>query len=274
MLRMLARAVTPAPLRRWLQHRKLQRQVAAFQGRTVTHRYGDVSLKVELADPLAEGWYDHDWQPLPEFEVLACRRLKPGARVFDIGAHQGVVGLMLAHFVGSSGQVVLVEASAHNVRACRRNIELNGMPWVIVEPSAISDRAGMLPFNTGLNGQAAELSDYAGVIEVPALTIDDLTNRHGIPDVVFLDVEGYECRALAGAARTLGGPTDWVVELHVGCGLELAGGSVERVIAHFPSDRYDRFFHADGDAHTVPLESVTADKLSRRFFLTALRNAR
>jgi hypothetical protein len=38
---------------------------------------------------------------------------------------------------------------------------------------------------------------------VPALTVDVMCDRYGVPDLVFLDVEGFEWRALAGASRTL-----------------------------------------------------------------------
>jgi FkbM family methyltransferase len=269
MLKSIVRAVVPASVRRWLQYRKQDRQIAGFARRVVEHQYGSVRLKVELGDGLAAGWYDHDWAPLPELELLGRNRLRPGARVFDLGAHQGVVGLMLGHRVGSAGQVVLVEPNPHNAAACVRNAELNAMPWLLVLQAAISDRAGTLAFSAGLCGQAAELSDYAGVIEVPALTIDGLTARHGWPDVVFIDVEGFECRALAGATQTLGATLDWFVEVHVGCGLEAAGGSVEQVLAHFPPERFDRFVHAENDREAVPLHAA-ADKLGDRFFLTAI----
>ena len=39
--------------------------------------------------------------------MLGQHQLKQGARTFDIGAHQGVVGLQLADRVGPTGQVVL-----------------------------------------------------------------------------------------------------------------------------------------------------------------------
>src|SRR5262249_31668382 len=108
MFKSIARTVLPARIRRWFQRRKLDRQVAAFSRRTVEHRYGDYVLRVELADPLAAGWYDHDWDALPEVVLLGKHGLGPGARVFDLGAHQGVVGLMLGRRVGPDGSVLLV----------------------------------------------------------------------------------------------------------------------------------------------------------------------
>lgn len=270
MWKKIARAVIPGPIRRFLQKRKLDRQLRAFHPRVVEHRYGDVSLRVELADGLAAGWYDHDWEPLLELGLLARGRLRPGARVFDIGAHQGVVGLMLGHKVGPMGRVILVEPNPHNIAMCARNVALNAMSWVVPERAAISNSDGTIRFNGALNGVAAEVSDYGGLIEVPAVTVDTLASRFGDPDVVFLDVEGFECRALAGARKTLASRPDWFVEAHVGCGLEAAGGSVEEVLSHFPDDVYERFVHSEGDRDTIPLHTAPAAKLQDRFFLTAL----
>jgi len=270
MLKRVARAIVPVVLRRLLQQRKLARLIASHPRRVVEHRYGEVTLRVDLVDPLAAGWYDHDWLPLPEFAVLGRHRLRPGARVFDLGAHQGVVGLMLAHRVGPGGQVVLVEPSPHNVEACRRNAELNRVPWITVHQAALADRDGTIAFNGGLNGQAGELSDYCGLILVPAVTIDTLTAVYGPPDVVFIDVEGFECRALAGARRTFAAHPDWFVEVHVGCGLEVAGGSAEQVLGYFPETLFARYVHEEGDPEPVPLEAAPPEKLRRRFFLTAV----
>lgn len=270
MIKQIARAVVPGKVRRFMQKRKLSRQVAAYPRRVVEHRYGESTLKVELADGLAEGWYDHDWEPLPELAVLGRGRLRPGARVFDVGAHQGVVGMMLGHRVGFTGRVVIVEPSPHNFAMCQRNVVLNAMPWVVPHQAAVSDQPGVLAFNGGLNGAAAEVNDYGGLIEVPAVTLDSLTAEYGSPDVVFLDVEGFECRALAAATATFAASPDWFVEVHVGCGLEAAGGSVAEVLRHFPDSDFERFVHSEGDKDAIPLSSAPPEKLATRFFLTAL----
>ncbi len=60
---------------------------------------------------MAEGWYDHDWvDVMNEITLLRKSRLKVGARVFDIGAHQAVVALLLSRTVGPTGEVIAVEA--------------------------------------------------------------------------------------------------------------------------------------------------------------------
>ncbi len=233
-LRRAASALLPGavaePLRRLL--RRLA--VARFRAYDARHVYGGRPLVVHIADPLARGWYDHDWDLGSEIALLQGRgRLRPGARVFDIGAHQGVVALMLAGIVGPAGQVVAVEAVAHNARVATRNAEANGVAQLAVVHAAVGDADGELWFEDRWNGA---VSRQAGVgVRVDALTIDTLAVRFGAPDVLFIDVEGFELHALRGAARTLAErPPDLFIEAHVGAGLERFG-SVSDLLALIPA---------------------------------------
>ena len=67
-------------LRAW----RVRRLIRGFPARVVEHSYGGRALKVYLSDPLARGWYDHDWSDLPEIVALRDTRLRPGGLVFDI----------------------------------------------------------------------------------------------------------------------------------------------------------------------------------------------
>ncbi len=264
LLRMMPDSVA-GRLRAW----RIRNLIRTFQPRVVEHTYGGGTLKVYLADPLARGWYDHDWPELPEVTVLRQSRLRPGARVLDIGAHQGVVALMLAREVGPSGQVVAVEPNPHNATVAIKNRELNGLLQIEVVQAAVSDSPGTLVFNEGLNGQMDDGTGHWGRITVDAVTVDGLINRFGVPDVVFLDVEGAECLALAGAANAIASGADFFVEVHVGHGLEKLGGSVDRVLSYFPPERFTRLVRAESDAAFRPL--INLDPLTTdRFFLLAL----
>lgn len=253
-------------LRAW----HVRRLIRNYPARVVEHSYGGMPLKVLLADPLSEGWYDHDWADLPEMAALQHGRLRTGARVFDIGAHQGVVAALLARIVGPTGQVVAVEASPHNCRAAAANRGLNDLPQIEIVHAAVSDRPGTAVFNEGLNGQLDDGSGESGRVTVPAITIDGLAERFGRPDVVFLDVEGAEYLALSAASRVLASGADFFVEVHVGCGLEKLGGSVTTLLSFFPEDRFQLSARAEADEEFRPLRPD--DPLTRdRFFLLALR---
>jgi FkbM family methyltransferase len=273
MLKRLARSFVPRSVWTRLQGWRTRRLLATYPRRIVRHRYGDVELAVELADPLGEGWYDHDWVVPPELTLLRGHGLRPGARVFDLGAHQGVVALMLAEAVGPGGQVVAVEPNPHNAAQCARNRELNAKPWVEVVQAAVTAEEGTLRLNEGLNAQAASIGTYGRVIEVAGVTIDALAARFGSPDVLFIDVEGYEVQALRGASRTLAERPDCFVEVHAGCGLEGAGGRVDDILTCFPTTTYELWAYSEGDASVQPFPQFPPGRLRKRFFLVALPRA-
>jgi hypothetical protein len=151
-----------------------------------------------------------------------------------------------------------------------RNRDLNGLLQIEVVHAAIADRPGTIDFNAGLNGQIDDGSGSAGRLSVDAVTLDGLAERFGLPDVVFIDVEGAECLALSGGSRVLASGAEFFVEVHVGCGLEKLGGSVLTLLEYFPDDQFDLLSRAGPDSTFRPLGRI--DPLTRdRFFLIARR---
>ena len=268
-IKRLAKSVLPSRVWTRLRIARLRRSLKRFQARDVTHVYGGDSFRIHLSDPLAQGWYDHDWKELNEIALLKKHRLKPGARVFDLGAHQGVVALMLASAVGSEGLVVALEASPRDASIASQNRILNGFENIRIVNAAVAAKSGRLHFSDGLDGQVADDSGSIGTIAVDAFSIDDLARSYGVPDVLFIDVEGYECEALRGARETLAKQPDCFVEVHVGAGLEKFNGSVESLLGFFPIDHYDFFAASETAPEFVPFEPG-ADLAQQRFFLVAI----
>lgn len=265
--RRAAAALLPATIAEPL--RRLARFVAVtrFRAYDARHVYGGQQLVVRIADPLAQGWYDHDGGLGTEIALLARRgRLRRGARVFDLGAHQGVVALILTGICGPEGAVVAVEATPHNVRLARRNAAANGASRLTVVHAAIADVDGVAWFEDRWNGA---VSRSAGVgVRVEALTVDTLTARHGVPSVLFIDVEGFELHALRGAAATLAmHRPDLFVEVHVGGGLEHYG-TVRDLLDLIPAD-YEVLVAPGESGDFVALVDGTS-LLSERFRLVAL----
>jgi FkbM family methyltransferase len=246
------KSALPAQLWGFLQKSRFSLSTAAFRKRHVVHSYGGESLKVHIADNLAEGWYDHDWSALPEIETLRRGRLKPGATVFDIGAHQCVVAMMLGRCVGPEGVVVAVEASEHDAQVGRHNIELNLMNNVHVEHVAVGPECGTVDFT--FDGCVRRKDSKSARVVVPAITVDALAEKYGTPDVVFIDVEGFECEVLKGAQKVLSTRPDCFVEVHVGVGLEKFGGSVDQLLQFFPDTQYQRFMASTSGGPFVAFE--------------------
>src|SRR5262249_42207346 len=105
-----------------------------------------------------------------------CRR---GSSSFDVGAREGYLTLLLAR-LSAGGRVLAIEADRIEYERLRRNIALN--PCL---PRAPEPRLARITGRT------------AGEFDV---TLDDLAAHEGfVPDLVKLDVEGWELRALEGA---------------------------------------------------------------------------
>jgi FkbM family methyltransferase len=251
------------------QSRRGLRTVVRFEPRTVEHEYAGLRLRVAIEDPVGEGWYDKDWPELDEIGFLRTHGLVSGATVFDIGAHQGVVAMILARHV-APGMVLAVEAVPHNVRVLERNLMLNDVRNIIVEHTAIADDDGEVYVPWQLNAHVSR-SAGAGLLAVRAATIDTLASRHGAPDIVFIDVEGYELRALAGARDVIERIRPrWFIEVHVGVGLEDAGGSAGEVLTTLADAGY-RLFGAPVDGSSPFRPIAVDDGLTHdHFFLVAL----
>jgi FkbM family methyltransferase len=251
-------------LRAW----RIRQVVSAYRPRVVEHIFGDGPLRVHLGDPLGAGWYDHDWAQLPEIFALRGTSLGPGARVFDIGAHQGVVAMMLAREAGSSGHVLAVEPNPHNATVALKNRELNGLTQIEILEAAVSDKSGTIVFNQGLDGQVDDGTGAGGRMSVASVTLDELAQRYGMPAFVMIDVEGAECMVLTGGGHVLRSGADFAVEVHVNFGLEKLGGSVAGLLSFFPADRFTVTARAEHDLSFRPL--TANDPLTRdRFFLLA-----
>ncbi len=235
----------------------------------VTHSYHGFPLTVRLADPVAQEWYDHDWREMPEIALLAQHRLRLGATVFDIGAHQAVVALVMSRIVGHEGRVIAVEALPHNVRVANANKQANEADSLQILHAAIADKPGTLNFSERINSSVDEFGVF-GNVEVRARTIDDLSNEYGMPDVLFIDVEGFECHALRGAVETLSSFPDCFVEVHRQVGLEAYGGTLEEVVSYFPQSQYELFMSSDAAPQFVPFDP-SSEIAQTRFFLIAIK---
>ncbi len=267
----MIKKLIPAPLRTRLHKIKMRVVAKRFTPYVTKRRFYGQEFQIYIADPMGKGWYDG---PPPkneeaiEITLLRQGKLKSGARVFDLGAHQSVIAMKLAAVVGKTGQVVAVEANPHNARVSQKNQELNQLHQLTVVPAAIAAKPGELLFSDDWGDQKVG----SGTVKVPAITIDSMTQKYGTPDVLFIDVEGFECEALEGAKKTLETRPDLYIEVHTGIGLEQFGGSVDKVLSYLPPHAYNLLViepneDADKDV-SVPFDR-SLPWLNKRFFLIA-----
>lgn len=132
----------------------------------------------------------------------------PSMLLFDVGAHFGVFSLTAAHF---GGRAVAVDPSPTATRMIAVQAALNGLADRIhIVGAAVSDRSGSLAllgsgvFSDGYF-QVAKGRSKGELTERPAITLDSMTERFGVPTHVKIDVEGHEDAVLRGAQSLLAG---------------------------------------------------------------------
>ena len=241
------RRLVPEPLRPHLRSAWALIAPVFWRRRQVLHSYAGNPFKVWITDPTAAEWYDQDWDLPAEIaflQAVAERRgqggLRPGATVFDLGAHQALVAMILALRVTPGGKVIALEAGRRNAGLARRNVEANGLSALVtVVWSAAGPSDGEIVFEHGFNGRVSSGRSLSSAA-VPLRAVDSLAAEHGKPDLVFIDVEGFEREVLKGASKTLAANrTDFFVEVHAAEDLANFGASAETVLSAFPPSRFD-----------------------------------
>jgi FkbM family methyltransferase len=269
-LKQVVRQFVPSSLWSGLQHAKANFSVWRFKQRSVTHNYGGHILQVHLHDPMSQQWYDCDWGRLKELDMLARSRLTKGAVVFDIGAHQCVVAMMLAREVGDSGTVIAVEPNPFNVRVAKLNLQSNDLKNVTQITAMVSSTSGMGVMSFELNARAASLEAGLWRRSVSSVTIDELSQKFGKPDVIYLDVEGYEFEALKAAGDVLTYQTDWCIELHGDDMLGAYGSCNSEIVKLFLTRKFEVYV-SDGNSDFVQMQSESVAP-KHRCHMVAIRS--
>lgn len=149
----------------------------------------------------------------PEGLAVLQSLLQPSHVFVDVGANSGIYTLFGCHRVGRRDRVIAFEPSEREFRRLRANIGLNGLDQATLHQAALSDWSGeatLLVANDRFSGHDTMASHFAyGSVDVhqvetvPVRTLDEIFAREPRCDMIKMDIEGHELRALRGAERTL-----------------------------------------------------------------------
>ena len=140
------------------------------------------------------------------FDEALMEAIRPGDIVWDVGANIGYYTRRFAEKTGDSGKVFAFEPSPAAAKeiwhACQ------GLEQVVVCELALSDVSGTFPFSMSestatTNSLAGSTIPSTAIINVEVTTGDAALREFAVPNVVKIDVEGYEPEVLRGMMSTL-----------------------------------------------------------------------
>ena len=158
----------------------------------------------------------HEAETLSWFARLARDN---NAQVFwDVGANVGLYGFTFIS-ANSDRNTVLFEPDPDNLAALRETVSINTLQArVEIRPCAVGAESGTASFKrdqiTGATGALATAEDESVFVErhfnaspetldVQVTTLNDEAEHRPPPDIIKIDVEGYELDVLTGAKQML-----------------------------------------------------------------------
>jgi FkbM family methyltransferase len=143
-----------------------------------------------------------------QMRELYSRYIRRGDLVFDVGAN---VGIYTELFLELGARVVAVEPNPHCCRVIERLAHNRN---VTIESCAAGGTAGKILLQLSDNTQLSTVNqewlksvqrsplhagaNWLGEIAVELTTLDRLAEKHGIPNFVKIDVEGFEDQVIRG----------------------------------------------------------------------------
>jgi FkbM family methyltransferase len=145
--------------------------------------------------------------------------LREGDCIVDIGANIGYYSLMEARLVGPRGQVYAIEPAPHNIQLLRDSVRLNDYRNIETFHLAIGQSDGISSLY--LSDHPNWCSFYpprkvTGQIDIQVASLDSFLKEKRRPDLIRMDVEGYEYEILVGMRGILasGLPLRLFIEFH------------------------------------------------------------
>jgi len=132
--------------------------------------------------------------------------LKKDMTILDIGANIGWYSLLTAHSLQDECKIYAFEPYSFNSKLILASQSTNNFKSINLIQSAVGNQTGTVQFGaTGSNGQCQEINNDIDTILnsdiVNMIKIDDII--HEKIDIIKIDIEGAEYKALIGSIKTL-----------------------------------------------------------------------
>ena len=140
------------------------------------------------------------------FDNFLCSRINAGDCVYDIGANIGHYTKIFSTLVTNNGKVIAFEPSSINVKLLEKNtIGFSNVSILNIGIGAIKSKMNFFQGNDEIGATSRisnnTLDKNSEIISVE--TLNNIVHEHIFPNVIKIDVEGYELEVLKGANKIL-----------------------------------------------------------------------
>ena len=211
-----------------------------------------VKFKFYIGDSDGKKWYhigttDPPWL---EMRFIKERLIQKGDIVFECGSHHGCTALLLSNWVGETGKVVAFEPNPSNFEIAKINLSINSVRNVELVKSAVGRNSDevLLDISSSNSSILYDKSNNKSNL-VKSISLDSLEDV--TPDVIKIDVEGFEIEVLIGAKRILKNKPKLAIEIHVEQLIKY-NYSVSEIFDLINIDNYDFWIQWEDNEYPVP----------------------
>lgn len=154
----------------------------------------------------------------PDYELnninFINNNVTKGMTVIDVGAHIGLLSIILYKKVGASGKIFSVEPTPSTFKLLKKTIDINDASATVIPINkAVSEKSGITSFYVtdivahNSNSLSNNNRSYGNEkkIDIEVISIDDLAKEYNLNriDFIKLDAEGAEYSVLKGSTGVI-----------------------------------------------------------------------
>jgi FkbM family methyltransferase len=220
-------------------------------------------LELAIDPPLREGWLPFCVGPSNAREMdTFIRAARNRSRLLDVGALNGTFSLVFTAREGT--EALAVEPSPLALPGLRANCRLNPRHNVRIFEGALGGAEALVRMrHDGPHFIGADLVPHGPEPTMVKVVAGDdlLADQRFAPDMIKIDVEGFEHEVLSGLTRTLDHfRPDLHIEVH-GPWIHMVGGTLDKLFALLKGAGY-RVYLLDGQE----VDEADADRLHLQMF--------